>query len=239
MSLLKSYVFPGLAVLTITGLTACFGLQPDRVPDPTAQGGRTSSEVYRGYLVYGHETRSFEACDSTESSWVIDDTDGELPTLYRQLTSTPYQRLFVELEGELRSGPGQGFAADYPNRLYVSGVRRAERESAGCDLDLSQLRFRAFGNEPFWSLSVERDTLRWSTPGQSRSYVAPTMTVIDGGYRYRAQADDGSAQTLELKLQARLCADSMADNRYSYRAEVVLEAVVYSGCALQGDLPPG
>ena len=81
----------------------------------------------------GPETRSFQPCGAREETWVVDQTDGELWRLYRQLTGGATRPMYVEILGSLEPAPKKGFAANYGRQVVVRKIEHAESGSKGCD----------------------------------------------------------------------------------------------------------
>ena len=95
------------------------GGQPVQIAATTRpQNGRFS-----GHLVWGHEARSFRDCDGKRVGWVINDAGTELVEVYEELTSAPYQEMFVEVRGEWVDAPGEGFGADYAESRHSRRCR--------------------------------------------------------------------------------------------------------------------
>jgi uncharacterized membrane protein len=187
----------------------------------------------RGHLVWGHESRSFTECDSRREGWVINDSGGELVEVYEELTSAPYQPMFVEVRGEWEEAPTEGFGADYGEALRITGFLRAENEGFGCRLDLAKVLFVASGNEPFWRLQIREDGIFMRSMGSQdeRAYPAP----IRRGQTERVTFEsDGGDSRITILLDKRRCTDSMSGARYSWAATVAVDGQQYEGCAAEG-----
>lgn len=89
--------------------------------------------TFRGYLIWAHEARSFEACDSGRWGWVVDETGGRLGAAYEELTGEPYESLPVEVRGTWGPAPLTGFGADYPEQLTVTELMHAGPGVPGCE----------------------------------------------------------------------------------------------------------
>lgn len=94
----------------------------------------TKSNRLRGYLVIGHEVRSFRPCGSDEEYWVRaeEGTLDELRASVAEWTSEPYQPVFVELEGCLSAEVGDGFASDYDGTAHIERLVGAAPAAEGC-----------------------------------------------------------------------------------------------------------
>lgn len=65
-------------------------------PKPVARAGEPAIRgIIRSGL--GPETRSFQPCGASEESWVVDETNGELWSLYRKLTGGATRPMYVEI----------------------------------------------------------------------------------------------------------------------------------------------
>jgi uncharacterized membrane protein len=60
-------------------------------------------------------------------------------------------------------------------------------------------------------------------------YAAPV--VEDSTVSFESSRPDAMPHTLEVAIHWRPCSDGMSDRRYSYAAEVRLDAVELHGCA--------
>ncbi|MFS4436814.1 MliC family protein [Paracoccaceae bacterium GXU_MW_L88] len=85
--------------------------------------------------------------------------------------------------------------------------------------------FRAGGNEPFWSVSVEGRSMTLARP-DFEDVVVPTASVsrTDTGWQFAA-----SAFTLDVTDQR--CDDTMADRSYPFTASVTVGGMEMTGCA--------
>lgn len=94
--------------------------------------------------------------------------------------------------------------------------------------------FTARGTEPFWSVTVNRNGIVYSTPEVSKRtypYVAPMMAQgrpVDMVRVYRLNGQPNG--TLIIK-KADSCSDGMSDNVYRYEATLILGNRVMEGCA--------
>jgi putative lipoprotein len=187
----------------------------------------------RGHLVWGHESRSFTACDGEREGWVINDAGDELVEVYEELTAAPYQPMFVEVRGAWQAPPPEGFGAEYNEALRVTELLRAENEGFGCRLDLDGVLFVASGSEPFWRLQVRKDDVSLRTmdsPDEvvfgvpDKSGQAPLITFTGGG----------PDSAIQITLEQRRCIDTMSGARFAWSATVDVDGRRLSGCAAEG-----
>ena len=214
-------------IAAILAVASCTEAPPDSSAQPAKKGRFT------GYLVWGHEARSFRECTGDREGWVINEVGEELVEIYHSLTSEPYQEMFVEVRGEWQDAPGEGFGADYPEALRVTELIRAEGEGFGCDLELDGVLYVANGNEPFWRLHIRPNGLSmWSMDSPGESEFPPADSVAkDGRITFNANVPDAA---IRIVLDKRRCTDSMSGARYSFAATVDVEGQRFHGCALEG-----
>jgi putative lipoprotein len=193
-------------------------------------------QPYRGHLVWGHEARSFTECGSGREGWVVDGTGGDLVEVYRQLTTEPYRPLFVEVRGRWGPARRDGFGADHAEQLEVLELRRAARETKGCDEDLQGIEYVAHGNEPFWRLEIRETGMLFSALGRfdRLEFPSPVVQDDDGATRFISEREGEDPAHIESVITERRCIDSMSGSRFSYAAVVHVNGTTFEGCALTG-----
>lgn len=192
------------------------------------QGGR-----FRGHLVWGHESRSFTGCGGEREGWVINEAGEELVAVYDELTSAPYQPLFVEVRGTWVAPPPEGFGAAYDEALQVTELLRAENEGFGCRLALDGILFVASGNEPSWRVQVRNDgiTLRSMDTPEEVVFAAPKQ---HGRAPLVSFESGGGDSAIRVTLQQRRCVDTMSGARFAWAATVDIDGRQLTGCAAEG-----
>ena len=188
---------------------------------------------FSGHLVWGHESRSFTECGGEREGWVINDAGDELVAVYDELTSTPYQPMFVEVRGTWEAAPREGFAAEYGEALRITELLRAENEGFGCRLELDGVSFIASGNEPFWRLQIRDDGVFM------RSMESPDEAVFPAPGRQGQPPlitfnSDGPDAAIQITLEQRRCIDTMSGARFAWTATVDVDDRRLSGCAAEG-----
>jgi len=188
---------------------------------------------FRGHLAWGHESRSFTECGGEREGWVINEAGEELVDVYNELTTAPYQPMFVEVRGEWTDAPAEGFGADYDEALRITELLRAENEGFGCRLALDDVLFVASGNEPSLRLQVREDGLSLRTMG------APGETVF-AAPKQRGQPplvsfeSAGGDAVIRVTLEQRRRVDTMSGARFAWAATVDVDGRQLSGCAAEG-----
>jgi len=190
--------------------------------------------VHRGLAVFGHEVRSFKPCGSETSLWAVD-SSGLLWDLYTEMTvqDPPYQSVFVTVEGRLTAAPRVGFGADYAGTLLVDEVLYVAREGFGCDFDWRAFRYRALGNEPFWTVDISTTSILLRSLGQDdQTWTLTQESGLDRGGRFEGEAAGTEPVTVEIQRQE--CRDTMSGTFFGYTAAVRVGESILTGCALKG-----
>jgi putative lipoprotein len=227
---MPSFTRSMISLTFVAGVIACAG-------DRGAQSGDgvqpDAARVLRGFATYAHEVRAFTPCDSAAALWVVDSAQA-LWGPWRELAGDAGAPagLFAVVEGRIGPPPSEGFGEVHAGTLVVDRVLYVAREGYGCAAPWDRFAFRAFGNEPFWSLTVLADTVtlvRWGPA--DRAWLGAVRTASDTGIMLRADGADGA---LTVALAPRPCRDTMAGSYFGYTATVRLGADSLAGCALAG-----
>lgn len=184
-----------------------------------------------GYLVWGHEARTFQTCDESRQGWAIDAVKQQsLAELYEEFATEPYAPVFVDLEGRWIKPPDAGFPADFDRAFEITDVFRVEREGFGCDLDVDGLILRGFGNEPGWLLDVRKDGATLS------SLTLENSVEFEGDGRLSNQQFE--FENAEFRMGVAFlkipCRDSMSGNYFSHQVQVRFGDRVFNGCGIPG-----
>jgi heat shock protein HslJ len=108
--------------------------------------------------------------------------------------------------------------------ISVRGTTHPECRVAGAEEE----RFRARGNEPFWSLEITRSTLTFRTPeGSPITLPSPRPEIVGGSRRYAAR---GEGHDLAATVTDRVCADDMTGMPYPSAVTAVVDGKEYRGC---------
>ena len=193
----------------------------------------TRASRITGHLVWGHEGRSFAECGGDRQAWVINASGDELVDVYNELTTAPYQPMFVEVRGEWTDAPTEGFGAAHDRALRIIELLRAENEGFGCRLELDGVLFIASGNEPFWRLEIREDGMSMRSMGVPGEIEFPAPRVSGRPPRVELEAD-GAEAAIRISLEQRRCVDSMSGARYAWAASVDIDGRRLEGCAAKG-----
>lgn len=220
-----------VAIVTLLALQACSTStqqSSESIPTaPTASLDKPASIqpqtfIMRGEVILGHEVRTIKPCDSQQQYWL------ELPNdRFQQgmsLVRSPYEPLYGEVIGHLETGLTDGFVADYAARFVVDSINILTAENPKrCQLPTHPTR--AFGTEPFWSMSFEGNQLAFQKMGEEKQQLELSSSRIENDRR-RYQFEGGS-----LELNKRSCVDNMSDSIYGWSSVLDLNGVKYQGCA--------
>ncbi|MCW0232259.1 MAG: hypothetical protein OJJ21_01545 [Ferrovibrio sp.] len=89
--------------------------------------------------------------------------------------------------------------------------------------------WRAFGNEPFWSLRISGDNVIFDRLGElPQSYRLQQPSIASNRQTWVLDGENGQ---LDVTISTQDCGDTMASRNYPYTAEVRLQDRLYRGCA--------
>jgi uncharacterized membrane protein len=135
----------------------------------------------------------------------------------------------VEVIGAVRDQPGAG------TMVQVSALNLALMPGGPglCGFDGSY-RYRAAGNEPFWSVTVLDGSLRFDAPD-----LEEPLELVATAFRVPGQSGPGwkgeeGGRSLQLQLIPGRCWDDMSGAAYPYRAVATLDGRSLEGCGEQG-----
>ncbi|HET9252244.1 MAG TPA: hypothetical protein VFP58_09020 [Candidatus Eisenbacteria bacterium] len=229
-----------LAAALLAGLAGCSRSEtPPSVRDgasPAPAAARDASR-YRGlYTSSGPDSGTIALCGGAALP-ARDGTGGELRRAHDALGGGPEHPVFVEVRAESVVAGG-GSAA----HLEVVALVRASPvgEGAGCAEPPARYRFRASGNEPFWSATVGADSIVFEQPDEPRRTAIPLASREEGANEriFRGTTSGASPNGIRVTVKPGRCSDSMSGALYSFSAEVAFGGRSLSGCAREGDLPP-
>lgn len=142
------------------------------------------------------------------------------PTFTPASMPEPFQRCGSNDPVFHRDGKLLGWVTHFREDCYIGGPA-------------AQQNWRAFGNEPAWSVRVTADAIVIDRLGQPLvHYPSRPPTESADRWTWLLEAPDGNARNaIELVILNTPCGDTMADRRYDYRAEAVLGGQRLRGCA--------
>jgi uncharacterized membrane protein len=137
------------------------------------------------------------------------------------------------VEGHLASAPRDGFGSDYAGTLIVDEVLYVAREGFGCDFTWNAFRYRALGNEPFWSADISATSILLRRMGEDEQ-TWPLTQEHETGQVTGFTGDADGSDPIAVEIARKACRDSMSGAYYGYTATVRVGASILTGCALRG-----
>ncbi len=190
-----------------------------------AASGVQAQTVWRGNFLAGKQGLQMSPCRSGERLAVEDRTPGrELEALYKELAQRPGRAIFIEIGGTRDK-----------SKLIAERLRRAHAEGPGCREDLQEIRLRALGSEPFWSLEVRADAVLLRRLGAQQPMRFPPGTFERRGDEF---VYEGASENSVLRVAIResRCRDVMSGAFFTLGVQLELDGKQLSGCAYWGDL---
>jgi len=84
--------------------------------------------IYQGWLVIGHEVRTFLPCDATDDLWLLGSSPALAQIISAHYATTagfpPYAPVFAHLSGRKAPPPGEGLGGAYQGAFYASRLIR-------------------------------------------------------------------------------------------------------------------
>jgi uncharacterized membrane protein len=110
------------------------------------------------------------------------------------------------------------------------------------EVSLPRQQWRAFGDLPYWAITVARDGILFDRVGEvPLRYPARAGNPAGDTLTWNLDTQGGDSRSgdgrnrLELTLTHAPCRDSVAAQNYDYRAEAVFRGQTYKGCAVRGE----
>lgn len=178
----------------------------------------TTKTRMRGELADDGENIVFAPCGSNRGRAVRLETGGDLAEIRKLLGTDRHTSLYVEVVIDTMNGR-------FPT---IYEIRRAQAGGPLCHEDWAY-EIRAHGNEPFWSITVKRDTILFEQPDEPQRIVFPYATPSSGTYRTVAAGD-----TLVLTLDEHRCQDGMSGFIFPLTAHARVRGRDFTGCASEG-----
>lgn len=148
--------------------------------------------------------------------------------IFIELSHKNMQRLIAPV---LLIGISANLLANTPSNANNSNLLLAQANNRNRVTE----EFIASGTEPFWSVTVSKKGIIYSTPEsrQSFPYVAPLKASgrpVDVVRVYRLRGNNKTTNTLVIQKVAS-CSDGMSDIKYPYSAIFISGNTVLEGCA--------
>ena len=128
------------------------------------------------------------------------------------------------------SGPVDAAVPPPPATGVAAMDDAPQGKRAAGEENLPMNAWRAFGNEPFWSVRLEGNTLVFSTPEDQAGKtlqgrrVPSLIGVVHMG-------TDDAGREFNLDIQPGQCSDGMSDNTYQHVSTFIYGETTYRGCA--------
>lgn len=120
MQILKNYI---VIIFCVLLLQAC-----NTQADPS-----NNTSIHAGYFTYGVEVNVFQPCNKKETYWVTGPEKSltHLVKTHEELTTKPYEKVFIKFTGLYIAKALDGFAMDYEGQVKIDKVLEVRKVSAG------------------------------------------------------------------------------------------------------------
>lgn len=211
--MLNNYIKSFVCFSVISLLSACSLIE--KVKLTNNENVQTGRQQLRGIIKINLETQqdSLILCDMSKEYqiYLSDDVYEEIKTM-SQFGQTVYAEFF-----------GQFTGASNATVFNVTQLNLMSTEINLCQYPT--VRSRAFGNEPFWNVEIDKDQLSYSLLGESKLY-AKTLSkeITPNRLTYQTNA-------FQLTLEQELCQDGMSDSIFGWSATLIKDKAKKQGCA--------
>ena len=194
------------------------------------------AKIHRGVVVWASGVASITPCHEDASLTLDDRTGGTLASVRAEVAPAEGDGLFVELRGD-RAG----------SVLAATQVLRATPLGEGepCRHVAQPGELRAYGNEPFWAVSVTQERIEWQEPDLESPLVFPAPTRRNDGpdaRRWTAEEEGRHPGRIEVNVTRAPCRDGMSGAWHALSATVEIESSdalddrrSFNGCAFEGE----
>jgi uncharacterized membrane protein len=184
--------------------------------------------LVRGIVVLSAEAPRLTPCGQATPVTLRDETGGRLAEAYGQLASEQTGEMWAELR-----------AATDANGITAREVVRASPVGEGdpCASLPAAGEIRAFGNEPFWAITVTATGIELREPDAPDPLVFPLPAPTDNGTSrtWTTELPGPPARRLQLVVGPARCKDGMSGAWYALAAEAVVDGRALAGCATRGE----
>jgi putative lipoprotein len=213
------------------------GAPAPAVNAPASPDAESSLVIKRGTVALNADTRVLRLCGQSEDLWLVQQDDQAFDDTYAKLAGEPGTLLFVELRGERVASPqGTVIPASFKQAFIVEELLYAgvPSEGGGCAAPAPAYRALARGNEPFWSVEIDREQMLLRQPDEPApsKYSVQETQDAEGSVTYRGASGD---KALEITVTNNPCSDSMSGEYFAYTADLNLQGRVLRGCARIGE----
>jgi uncharacterized membrane protein len=204
----------------------------DTEPPHETSAAESSLSVKRGVVMLAQDRATFRPCDENVELWIVDQTDGLLHEHFASRNAAEPAKVYVEVYAERAPVTEEVPAARaYAGTLVLEDVLYATAgEGRSCGTPQPTYIVVARGNEPFWSVEVTAEQMKWKQPTAPKEITlkSPQTEDAEGAVRYRAS---GEGHELELVIAQQHCKDSMSGEFFAYAAKATLDGKEFNGCA--------
>jgi putative lipoprotein len=171
----------------------------------------------------------FRPCQEQRRFVISDDGSSGIARGAAGLLTEGANSLFADLRGSLKSSSQTGVDGKFSPSL----VYRLQAQGPGCsDINFKRTSLHASGQEPGWSVAVNRQGLVLNRQGLEPQALPYLEEQLPEGRLHLSSEANG--QRLELWVAPQRCVDSMSGTVQHLSAELRLNGEVLRGCAYLG-----
>jgi uncharacterized membrane protein len=238
----------------------------DKQRAPRDAMGRGSGDrpwLIRGTAMPSPSGLRFFRCGDTTPHLVDDQTGQDLEELITAFRR-PDDAVYVEVMGEIAPATGHGVPPGVRGVVVARELLflSMEQGHGGCDRSFPGIEFVARGEEPFWTVTVSREGATLTSPDRPAGVVFDQLAVRQNATEWvytarRSGVDEATGGKgaddrvsgegvpdketpidIALTLTREPCRGTMAGDWFAWRAQLLLDGVIHTGCARPGHPAP-
>lgn len=188
---------------------------------------------FRGQLYYQGKKAYFTSCENQLTYPVI--ADKTLVTTYKKINGSTEEPVYVEFVGEINFPSSSKSKSDVVVEINRVNHMILTKNSLQCAKPVDSFSFKANGNNPYWRINMNENTLLLTTQENSQSFTLQDATIPTQQNRLLT-ARNNKGEVLTFKIDAEDCFIEGNKEYWGYNTEVKSADANYSGCGEPGRL---
>ena len=207
--------------------------QKSKFPDTviTTDFAKILGNNFRG-LFYTKKGRGyFKRCGSEQAFAVI--PNNALKTIYKEITSKKSSPVYIEFSGEIIFSQEKQSASEVVVRVDRIFHMELAKMSLQCAKTMNTYRFKAKGEEPYWRVNIDKQTLYFATKVRNQVYQ-----IQDSNFQTtqatRIKSINKLNERLNLIIEPGDCYNIKNNEYWGYIARVETSEGDLQGCGESG-----
>ena len=190
-------------------------------------------EHFRGQLFYKNNNAYFRTCEDQANYPVT--TKTALSKTYKKISDGTDDPVYIEFIGEINFP--KNATSNNPVVMEINHIQHMAltKNSLQCAKAVDTFSFRANGNNPYWRVNMQENTLFLATQVSNQSFTLDASHIATQGSKVLT-AGNKKGEKLSLKIDAGDCYADENKEYWGYNTEVTSIDGNYIGCGEMGEL---